>query len=151
MNRCFVAANASKQKLGNAMGDRFEFSLSRKETSTFFLPLSLRPFPSFSISSPPPCFSPSPYLSFPRACPVAFLFRGQILPLTFYDSANRLDATRQSHAKRCYWPRICRNNCYDYRAEISFMNLDFFYVSVRISVGKEFSIGSGTGFTGGEL
>lgn len=31
------------------------------------------------------------------------------------------------------------------------MNLDFFYVSVRISVGKEFSIGSGTGFTGGEL
>lgn len=31
------------------------------------------------------------------------------------------------------------------------MNLDFFYVSVLISVGKEFSIGPGTGFTGAEL
>lgn len=33
------------------------------------------------------------------------------------------------------------------------MNLDFFYVSVLvyISVGKEFSIGTGTGFTGAEL
>lgn len=41
-----VTANACKQKLGNAMGDRFEFSLSRKETSTFFLSLS----PSLSLS-----------------------------------------------------------------------------------------------------
>lgn len=153
MNRCFVAANASKQKLGNAMGDRFEFSLSRKETSTFFLPLSLRPFLSFSTSFPSPL--PSPVflhlsISLPLAqAPSLFFFADKFSRLPF--TTLPADSTRQSHAKRCYWPRICRNNCYDYRAEISFMNLDFFYVSVLISVGKEFSIGPGTGFTGAEL
>lgn len=111
----------------------------------------------FSLS--PPRFPPSPLPS------AVFLHLSISLPLAhapslffFADKFSRLpfttlpaDSTRQSHAKRCYWPRICRNNCYDYRAEISFMNLDFFYVSVLISIGKEFSIGPGTGFTGAEL
>lgn len=137
------------------MGDRFEFSLSRKETSTFFLlPLSLRPFLSFPISSPPlPVFLPISLSLFPSRMPRRFSFSRTNSPAyllrlcqpTGRDGDNR---TRNVVIGRA----ICRNNCYDYRAEISFMNLDFFYVSVRsISVGKEFSIGSGTGFTGGEL
>lgn len=69
-----------------------------------------------------------------RACPVAFLFRGQILPLTFYDSAGRLGATI-ARETLLLAEHICRNNCYDYRAEISFMNLDFFYVSVLVYIG----------------
>lgn len=119
-----------------------------------FLPASISPSLSLflhlvSLPPPLPVFLHLS-ISLPLAhAPSLFFFADKFSRLPF--TTLPADSTRQSHAKRCYWPRICRNNCYDYRAEISFMNLDFFYVSVLISVGKEFSIGPGTGFTGAEL